>query len=89
MKVTIEISLYPLQEKYKKPIKAFIKSLHTHKEINVHTTAMSTYITGRYDDAMHILTKRLKTVYKEIPKSATVIKVIPMELDVNQGFMKF
>jgi len=52
MKITVEISLYPLQQKYKKVIKAFIRNVKEHKGVAVNTTAMSTYITGDYAKVM-------------------------------------
>lgn len=87
MHLTVEISLYPLQEKYKKPIKKFIRALKKDKEVSVYTTAMSTYLSGDYDRVMRLLTVELKTVFQSIPASAVVVKLIPSDLQVEKGFL--
>lgn len=89
MKVTVELSLYPLVEDYTQVIIDFIKRLKQHQSIVINTTAMSTYVTGNYDEVMPILTAELKEVYKIIPDSSTVIKIIPKDLNVENGFLNF
>ena len=89
MKVTVELSLYPLVEEYTQVIIGFIRRLKQHESIQVRTTAMSTYVTGNYDDVMSILTSELKEVYTIIPDSSTVIKIIPKDLNVEKGFLEF
>ncbi|MEM9547921.1 MAG: YkoF family thiamine/hydroxymethylpyrimidine-binding protein [Bacteroidota bacterium] len=89
MKVTVELSLYPLREKYTAVIIGFIKSLKEYQAIQVHTTAMSTYVTGEYDAVMQSLQVELKKIYEVVPDSATVIKIIPKDLNVEDGFLRF
>lgn len=87
MKVTIEISLYPLQKKYKKIIKRFIKKLKGDKKIKTYTTAMSTYITGDYDQVMVAILVELKSVFQDIGNSAAVLKIVPCDLKIERGFI--
>ena len=89
MHVTIEISLYPLVEDYTSTIIAFIKKLKGYPDIKVHSTAMSTYVSGDYDKVMQLLTSELKEVFQAIPDTATVLKIIPKELNVENGFLNF
>ena len=89
MKVTIELSLYPLKENYTQVIIEFIKILKSHKDINVHCTAMSTYVTGEYEETMQIVTMELGKVYQLIPDSSTVMKIIPKDLNIGNGFLNF
>ena len=89
MKITVELSLYPLRENYTEVIIEFIKSLKNTDSIQVHSTAMSTYVTGDYDDVMKTLQVELKKIYTIVPDSATVIKIIPKDLNVESGFLTF
>src|SRR5690606_16714804 len=45
MILTVEISMYPLQEDYITPIQAFIDKLNTWENLQVSTTATSTLVT--------------------------------------------
>lgn len=89
MKITIELSLYPLREDYTEIIIEFIESLRKHKALAVYTTAMSTYVCGEYDNVMPILTSELKKIYNIVPDSSTVMKIIPKDLNVEKGFLSF
>ncbi|MDF1696023.1 MAG: YkoF family thiamine/hydroxymethylpyrimidine-binding protein [Saprospiraceae bacterium] len=89
MKVTIEISLYPLVENYTSIIIDFIKRLKSDSTIKVFSTAMSTYITGDYDIVMKVVTQELKEVHEKIPDSSTIMKIIPKDLHVEKGFLNF
>ncbi len=89
MKVTIELSLYPLQEDYTDIIIKFIKNLKANKSIKVHSTAMSTYVSGDYDEVLHTISSELKKVYGLIPDSSTVLKIIPKDLNIENGFLNF
>lgn len=89
MIITVEISLYPLVENYTEHIITFIKALRSHTSITVKTTAMSTYIVGEYSTVMKVLTKELQELYKHVPDSATVMKIIPKDLNVDGGFLEF
>lgn len=89
MKITIELSLYPLVENYTSVIIDFIRKLKGYESIKVHTTAMSTYVSGDYDEVMKVVTSELKTVHEQIPDSSTVMKIIPKDLNVENGFLSF
>ena len=89
MKITIELSLYPLKEDYTGVIIDFIKKLKEHKVIKVHSTAMSTYVSGDYDTVMRIVSTELKTLHQLVPDSSTVMKIIPKDLNIEKGFLTF
>ena len=89
MHVTVEISLYPLVEDYTSIIIEFINSLKEETDINVYSTAMSTYVTGDYDKVMSTLTAELKRLYTKMPDSSTIVKIIPKDLNVEKGFLSF
>ena len=74
MKVSVEISMYPLIENYQSVIHLFLEELKNHKELIVNTNAMSTEIYGEYEEVMQVLEdligKRFETV-----KSVFVLKI--------------
>lgn len=76
MEISVDISLYPLQENYEEPIFAFIKGLEKNPEITVIKNQLSTQIYGEYQAVMSLLQDEMYEVFKEIPKSAMVLKFV-------------
>ena len=89
MKVTVELSLYPLKENYTEVIIDFIRNLKSHDDVIVRTNAMSTYLSGDYDRVFEVLGKEIKKVHLQIPDSCTAMKIIPKDLNVENGFLDF
>ena len=89
MKITVEMSLYPLKDDYTEYVIKFIKEMKSHKLLTIRTTAMSTYISGEYKDVMRMLDKELEILYNNVPDSCTVFKIIPKDLNVEGGFLEF
>lgn len=79
MKISVDISYYPLKVEFKKPIKGFIHRLQDHKELSVSRNGMSTQVFGEYDDVMKILTKEMKNSF-EIPSSVFILKMVNSDL---------
>jgi uncharacterized protein YqgV (UPF0045/DUF77 family) len=80
MKVSIDISMYPLNPDYKPSIKAFIKGLNSHEEITTQENNMSTQVFGEYRDAMRIVTTEIEKASGDEPKVVFVMKLIPFDL---------
>lgn len=55
MKLTVEISKYPLQDNYLSAIQGFIDELNQQADIHVITNTLSTQIFGDYDAVMAAL----------------------------------
>ena len=89
MTITVEISLYPLDKEYKEHVINFIKAMNTYHSLITRTTAMSTYVIGEFSEVMQMLTKELAIVYKHIPNSSTIVKIIPQELEIEVGYLEF
>lgn len=86
MEISVDISLYPLQENYEEPIFAFIKGLEKNPDITVMKNQLSTQIYGDYHAIMTLLNDEMYEVFKEIPKSAIVLKFVGnnrADVDVN------
>jgi len=60
MKISVEISMYPLTESYIEPIKSFIEALHSFSDIEIRTNGMSTQIFGEYASVLSALTQSME-----------------------------
>jgi uncharacterized protein YqgV (UPF0045/DUF77 family) len=79
MKISVEISYYPLKEEYLKPIETFIERLQSHKHLFIRVNGMSTQVAGQYDEVIGILQEEIKTAL-ELPHSIFVLKILNMDL---------
>lgn len=64
MKISVELTLTPLQDNFEEPIKKFIKKLRS-SSFTVLENPLSTQIYGEYDEVMHFLTKEIKTTFED------------------------
>ena len=71
MKVSVELTLSPLQDEFEAPIIHFIKKLRTSGLI-VYENPLSTQIYGEYDRVMEVLTNEVK----EVEKGLIYIKIV-------------
>lgn len=83
MKLSVEISMYPLDENFGKHILNFINRIKSHPNISSKTNSMSTQIFGEYDDVMVLLQKEMKPVFADKIKTVMVMKFINADLDYN------
>jgi len=79
MKVSVDISYYPLKVEYIPPIKDFIGRLDNYENITAQTNGMSTQVFGEYFEVMKILTDEIYKSF-ELPHSVFVMKVINADL---------
>lgn len=83
MRITVEISLYPLMENYAPPIRDFISRLKQHKDIEIVTNATSTQIVGEHARVFEILSKETALTFSS-GNHVFVIKVIGFERDIQK-----
>ena len=76
MTISVDISMYPLQSEFEKPISAFIEVLAQEQSVNIVRTELSTQIYGEYDIIMELLQQEIKEVFEKIPQSVFVIKLV-------------
>ncbi|MCU0353212.1 MAG: hypothetical protein MUD08_05645 [Cytophagales bacterium] len=75
MKVTVEISLYPLHDGSEASVLAFLEKLNKYPEIVVETNGLSTQIFGDYDFVMkELLPVRIQEVF-ENERAVVVMKL--------------
>jgi uncharacterized protein YqgV (UPF0045/DUF77 family) len=77
MKLTVEISMYPIRDDYLPPIKAFIAKLNDYPELTVDTTPTATRILGDYGPLMDMLRDAMAASYEQFGTSVFVTKFIP------------
>ena len=83
MKLTAEISCYPLQDNYLDPIQWFIDRLDSYDNIERKTNAMATQVCGEYGDVMAMLATEMKAAHEKWGKAVFVCKFIGGELDLS------
>ena len=83
MKLTAELSLYPLHEAYIEVINAFIDNARKHSGITIVTNAMSTQVCGEFDQVMGLVGQELLNSYNRFGKQVLVCKFIPGELAIR------
>ena len=76
MQVSIDISLYPLNEKFIPPIDDFISDLKKYDNIEVRTNSISTQLFGDLDDLMSILKIEIEKTFKKEINSVLNIKIV-------------
>ena len=73
MKVSVELTLIPLQDGFREPVIHFIKKLRTSGLI-VYENPLSTQVYGEYDRVMEVLTQEVKEVFDLIESGLIYIK---------------
>ena len=76
MRISVDISLYPLTEDYVEPILAFIAQLESNSKLIVKRNSLSTQVFGEYRDVMDMLDKEIKVVFDKLPHSVFAMKFI-------------
>jgi uncharacterized protein YqgV (UPF0045/DUF77 family) len=79
MKISVDVSYYPLKEEFKPSIKDFIGRLNQVVSLNVETNGMSTQVFGDYDAVMGAITREIKASFS-LPHSVFVLKIINADL---------
>ena len=86
MKCSVEISMYPLNKKYKHQIICFIKKLRSYNTIEVISNGMSTQVFGDYDNVIDIFNKEIKFVFKSKNKIVFNLKIVNSDLSKIEDF---
>ncbi len=76
MQVMVELSLYPLVNKYIPPIQDFIDRLNNYRDISVSTSSTSTQVTGDYGVVMKILGEEMQRTHEEVGQAIFVAKFL-------------
>ena len=79
MKISVEVSYYPLKVDYIPPIKDFIARMNQHENLKVETNNMSTQVFGEYFEVMDALRDEIYKSF-DLPHSIFVMKIINADL---------
>ncbi|QSX42166.1 YkoF family thiamine/hydroxymethylpyrimidine-binding protein [Shewanella cyperi] len=85
MKLTAEISMYPLKEDYVAPIRWFIQRLDSYPNIERRTNAMATQVVGDYAEVMQMLATEMQAAHQQFGKAVFVCKFIGGALDLGHS----
>ena len=77
MKMTADISMYPLREDFIPPIDAVIEKLNSFDNVKVETFATATVLVGDFDAVMDAIKTTLSWSYSEFGTAVFVAKLIP------------
>ena len=75
MKISVELTLTPLQNEFEEPIINFIKKLRA-SDLTVLENPLSTQVYGEYDKVMQILTTQIKEAFELIEKGLLFMKIV-------------
>lgn len=76
MDVAVEISLYPLRDRYREPIRELIERLEADARLRVITGSLSTQIAGEYEVVMERLSRELQRMFEQHGPCACVLKML-------------
>ena len=77
MKLSVEISMYPLQDQYKEKIKSFLDDINANRgSVEVRTSNMSTRLFGDFDDVTQLLTFCMRSSMAQFGKIVFVCKYL-------------
>lgn len=83
MIITVEISLYPLDQTFGNQILEFIGDLKQGNQLKIRSNSMSTQITGEYDEVFAHLQKATKAAFQKGIKSVLVMKMFNEGLELD------
>ncbi|MCD8409102.1 hypothetical protein [Tenacibaculum finnmarkense] len=75
MKISVELTLMPLQNEFEAPIINFIKKLRT-SDLTVLENPLSTQVYGDYDTVMQLLTSEIKDTFELIDSGIILLKIV-------------
>ena len=83
MRITAEISLYPLQEEFVTSIRQFIVELRGSPELEVITNQMSTQIRGDFDAVTSAITDAMRASFATDGSMSLVVKYLNADLPIG------
>ena len=75
MKISVELTLSPLQDTFEEHIIHFIKKLRT-SGLTVLENALSTQVYGEYDEVMKVLNTEIKEIFEMVDNGLLYMKIV-------------
>lgn len=84
MRITVELSLYPLKDQPIPMIEQFIGHLDADEGVEIVTNQMSTQLRGDFDTVMRIVETALRRSFKSPHTQVLVAKYISADLPIGE-----
>ena len=81
MKISLEISLYPLNDNFLSIIQDIVERLNNDSRIKCYTNTMSTQIFGEFDKVMSVLNETLRYSFETYGKQVFVAKFLNSDVE--------
>lgn len=75
MKVSVELTLTPIQDEYEPAIINFIDALRD-SDLEVKENPLSTQVYGDYDEVMKVLNKEMKNALEAVERGLIYMKIV-------------
>lgn len=82
MRITVELSLYPLNPDFVGPITEFIRDLRAEEGLEVISNQMSTQVRGDFDRVMGAVTRASRACMERVHPVVLVAKILNADLDI-------
>lgn len=79
MKISVDISMYPLNQNYESEIIAFIKHLQSYNNVEIKINGLSTQLFGEYQDIMNILNSEILKAFQKNACTVFAMKIVGLE----------
>ncbi|WP_044410809.1 hypothetical protein [Thiomicrospira microaerophila] len=76
MKVSLDISMYPLDQHFVEPILAFIARLEQQPGLVIKRNSLSTQVFGDLQHIMQLMTDEITEVFNQNPNTVFVLKLV-------------
>lgn len=86
MRITVEISLYPVIDDYVPSVKDFLMRLHSYKMLEVVTNTLSTLIVGEHTYVFDVLSKETAITFQSVQPAVFILKVVGVERDIHREY---
>ncbi len=87
MMLSVEISMYPLQDGYKDKIKTFLDDINAQAgEIEIRSSNMSTRLFGEYEQVFSLLNRAMKSSMEQFGKIVFVCKFLEGDARELSGY---
>ena len=83
MRITAEISLYPLREEFLSPIQSFIRDLQEFSALEITVNQMRTQLVGELHDVSQALEKALEMSFRTGGSQVLVAKFLNADLPLD------
>ena len=79
MKISVELTLSPLQDDFEPAVINFIKKMRA-SGLKVNENPLSTQVYGDYDEVMGLLNREIKNAFEAIDRGLIHVKIVKSDL---------